>query len=241
MTRKQSLLFRFILFLAGMGIIILAFFLTKGEKELTSTDAFVWTSIGVMYLLLSLPFFLSSISLGSFSQKIPALVIIWWRSIPLYFLASIIIIILLSLNPPIITINTAIIIQSILLFLFALSIYLSLFASSHVRRVAIKEAGKQQYINQLKPKAQSLLISVNKLPAEYEKVQSTLKQTIEEIKYIYPVDRGAGDDLELQIITSLNIISEYCIGIQGGAHTAALGNEVEKLRVLVKERKLLRN
>ncbi|MCL2043670.1 MAG: hypothetical protein FWG89_05970 [Treponema sp.] len=241
MTRNKSLLFRSLLFFAGVGIIILAFFLTKGDRELTGVDAFIWTSIGVMYLVLALPFFFSAISVGNFSEKIPSLVIIWWRSIPLYIVASIIIIILLSWNPPVIIINTAIIIQSILLFLFALSIYLSFFASSHVRRVATEEAGKQQYISQLKPKAQSLLLSVNKLPAEYEKTQQILKQAIEEIRYIYPVDGGAGNDLELKIIKSLNILSEYCGGIQGGAHTSALENEADNLRMLVKERKLLRN
>jgi len=239
MTKNQSLLFRFILFFAGVGIIILAFFLTKGDRELTGTDAFIWTSIGVMYLIISLPFFFSAISVGNFSEKIPSLVIIWWRIIPLYIAASVIIILLLVNN--VIIVNTAIVAQSILLFLAAIGLYLSYYASSHVSRVAVEEAGKQQYVNQLKPKAQSLLISVNKLPAKYEKAQNVLKQTIEEIRFIYPVDKGAGDDLELQIIKSLNILSEYCSGIHGGAHTAALDNEAENLRMLVKERKLLRN
>ena len=239
MTRNQSLLFKSLIFFAGVGIIILAFFLTKGDRELTGKDAFVWTSIGVMYLIISLPFILSAISVGNFSGKIPSLAIIWWCSIPLYIIASVVIILLLTRNT--INLNTAIIVQSILLFLFAISIYLSFFASSHVRRVAEEESYKQQYTNQLKHRAQSLLLSVNKLPAEYEKAQNTLKQVIEEIRYIYPVDGGAGADLEQQIIKSLNILSEYCNNIQGGAHTAALDNEAENLRILVKERKLLRN
>ena len=241
MTKNQSLLFRFLLFLAGAGIVVLAFFLITGNRELNQTDAFIWISIGLMYLVVSLPFFFSTIRIANFSEKIPVLSIIWWISIPLYLAGSITIIVLLSRAIPIISLNTAVIIQSIILFLFALSIYLAYFVSSHVRRTVVKEEVKQQYINQLKPKAQSLLLSINRLPAEYENLQKNLKQTIEEIKYIYPVDGGAGSNLEKRIINSLNIISEYCVIIQSGGHTSALKDEVDNIQMLVKERKLLRN
>jgi len=86
-----------------------------------------------------------------------------------------------------------------------------------------------------------LLLSVDKLPAQYEKTQKTLKQAIDDIKYIYPVDGGAGDDLELQIMQSLNIVSELCGGISAGGQSVSLESEAEKLLMLVKERKLLRN
>ena len=239
MTKNQSLLFRFILLFAGAGIIILAFFVTRGERELNSTDAFVWVSIGLMYLIFFLPFFFSAINIGNFSGKIPKLVLVW-IGILLYTAASITVILLLAVAG-VISLNTAIIIQAVLLFLFAVNIFFAYFASSHVISVAAEEAGKQQYINQIKPRAQSLLLSINRLPAEYENAQKILKQAIEDIRFIYPVDGGAGSDLELQILQSLNTISEYCSNIQTGAHTAALKSEAEKLQMLAKERKLLRN
>jgi len=137
--------------------------------------------------------------------------------------------------------NTAIIIQSILLFLFLVNIYFAYFAVFHVHAVAIEEAGKQQYISQIKSKAQVFRLSVDRLPAEYENSQKILKRTLEDIKYIYPVDNGAGSDLESGILSSLNTLSEIVGNIQSGANSAEIKPEAENLQILVNERKLLRN
>ena len=239
MTRNQSLFFRLLLFLAGAGIIILAFFLTKGTRELSRIDAFVWTSIGLMYLIFFLPFFFSAINIANFSGKIPSLSIVWFGV--LFYMAASVVILLLLIAAKFIPINVAIIIQAILLFLFFVDVFFAYFASSHVRNVAVEETGKQKYISQIKPKAQVLSLAVTKLSTEYENVQKILKSAIEDIKYIYPVSGGAGSDLELRIIKSLNTLSELCGGIQSGAHPADLEPEAENLRILVKERKQLRN
>lgn len=241
MTKSQSMLFRLLLFLAGAGIIVLAFFLIHGkqEPELAPEIIFMWVSIGVIYLVLFLPFLLAAINIGSFSKKIPVISLMW-VSIPLYLAASIIVIVLLFYAESF-TLNAGIITQSVLLLLLFVMVYLAYFASSHVSSVAGEEAAKQRNISQLKPKAQSLLLSVHKLPPEYAKAQTILKQAIDDIRYIYPVDNGAGDNLESQIMQSLNIISEICSDLFDGAQTASLESEAEKLRMLVKERKLLRN
>jgi hypothetical protein len=235
MTRNQSLLFRFILFIAGAGIIVLAFFLTKGDRELDRIDAFVWASIGLMYLIFFLPFFFSSINIANFSGKMPSLALIW-TGIFFYIIASVIILFLLAFFH-IISINTAVIIQAVLLFIFFINVYFAYFASSHVGNVAMEEASKQQYLNQIKPKAQSLQLLVNKLSTDLNKAQKTLTLSIEQIKFIYPVGNGA--DLELQILQSLNKLSELCN--TPGAIPSVLEGEAEKLLMLVKERKLLRN
>jgi hypothetical protein len=239
MTRNQSLLSRFLLFLGGAGIVVLAFFLLRGARELTRTDAFVWASIGLMYLFFFLPFFFSAIRAGNFSGKIPSLALVWIGVI-LYIGASIAVIVLLAVAT-IISINVAIIIQSILLFLFLLTIFFAFFASSHVRSVAAEEAGKQQYLAQIKPKAQALLIAVNRLPAGYENAQKILSTTIDDIRYLYPVDRGAGSDLESRIMQSMNFIAEICGSISAVSHSTLLDTEAAKLLGLVQERKLLRN
>lgn len=239
MTKNQSLLFRVLIFLAGAGIVALAFLISRGDRELTAIDGFIWTSIGLMYLIFFFPFFFSVIRTGNFSGKIPMLPLVW-LGILLYIAASIGVIVLLVVAN-ILSLNIAIIIQALLLFLFAINVYFACFASSHAVRVIADEAGKQQYINQLKSKAQSLLLSVNRLPAEYEKPQKILQQSIDDIRYISPVDGGAGSDLELRILQSLNTFAEICDGVSAGAHPASLDHEAEKLQMLVKERKLLKN
>ena len=239
MTKNRSLLLRLMLFLAGTGVIVLAFFLLTSGRELTGIDAFVWISIGSMYLIFFLPFLFSALTTGNFSKKAPSLPPVW-LSIFFYIGISIVNIILLVFVP-FISLNISIVAQSILLFLLGVIFYFAYFASSHAGNVAAEEAGKQQHLKQIKPKAQNLLLAVNRLPAEYEKAQKMLKQALEDTRFISPVNDGMGSELEMQIMRSLNIISELCSGISTGAHPVSLETEAEKLRAVVKERKLLRN
>ena len=238
MTRYQLLFFRFLLFIAGGGVILLAFFLLRGGRELTRYSAFVWISIGVMYLVIALPFFFSVFKASGFSGRIPSRILIWY-AIPLYLAASLAIILLISL--PIFSLYLAIVAQAVLVFLLFVVIHLAYFSSSHVRNVAAKEGGKLHYIRQIKSKAQALSLSADRLPADYEDAQRTLRRTLEDIKYIYPVNRDAGSDLEQKILRSLDMLSELSDNIQSGAHTVALEREAVNLQMLVKERKLLRN
>jgi len=239
MTKKQSLFFRFLLFLAGAGIILIAFFLSTGDREFNQIDTFFWASISLMYLIFFLPFFFSAINIGNFSGKIPVLSLLW-LGIILYIAASVVIIILL-IKAYVISLNTAIIIQAVLLFLFFVDVYGAYFAGSHVRAVATEEAGKQQFLARIKSKARDLQLSVDRLPVEYEKAQKILKQALDDIKYIYPVNGGVGSDLELKIIQLLDTLAELADGISSGAHPSALESEAENLQMLVNKRKLLRN
>lgn len=239
MTGKQSQIFRFLLFMAGAGIIVLAFFLRKGEQELTRIDAFIWTSIGLMYLVFSLPLFFSVIRIADFSGKIPYLPLLW-LGILLYITASAAVIALLA-TVQLLALNTAIIIQATLIFLFCIDIYFACFASSHISSVKAEERGKLQLLGQIKSKTQILLLSADKLPPEYVNAQKILKKAFDDIKYLSPLNSGIGGDLEPQIMHSLGILAEICNTISAGGYNAALEPEAQKLQILVKERMLLRN
>ncbi|MDR2417600.1 MAG: hypothetical protein LBD79_00925 [Treponema sp.] len=238
MTKNQSSLFRRALFLLGLGVVALAFFLNTRSRELTRVDVFTWVSITLMYLVFFIPFFFSSIRLSSFSSRIPSLVV-FWTGVVFYIIASIVVIILLSLY--IVSVNTAIIAQAALLFLFAVNGYLALFASSHAHRVSVEEDTKQRFIDEIKSKAQFLLLSAGGLPAESENAREIIKRVVEDIKYISPLNDGAGDELELKIIISLNTLAELCNSAARSGHPVALPAEARKLQSLVRERKLLKN
>ena len=238
MTKYQALIFRFILFLAGAGIVILAFFLINTGRELNSSDTFIWTSIGVMYLIFFLPFFFSAINIGNFSAKIPSVSMVW-TGILFYIAASVIIIVLLIKT--VISLNIAIIIQAILLFIYLINVYFAYFAASHVSRVAEEEDDKNYYMTKIKSKAGVLLLSVDKLTGEYANAQKILKQSIDDIKYISPVNNDIGSGLEANILRLLNSISEIIGSVQGGAQNLQLENAANNLQSLVNERKLLRN
>jgi len=239
MTKNQSLFSRFFLFLAGAGIIIFAFFLINGEQELNRIDVFVWTSISLIYLSFFIPFFFSAINIGNFSEKIPIISILW-SGIILYIAASVVIIILL-IKALVISLNIAIIIQAILLFLLFFDIYFAYFSGSHIRAVTGDETEKRRYISEIKSKAQIFQLSVDELPVEYENSQKILKRTLDDIKYIYPVNGNTGSELEEKILRSLDILLELVGNIKSGAHTDTIKMEIENLTILVNERKLLRN
>jgi hypothetical protein len=236
MTRNQSLAFRVLLFLAGAGIIVLAFFLTTAGKELDQKDAFIWTSIGLQYLVFFLPFFFSAINMRNFPGKIPVLILVW-LGILLYIAASITIIVLLTMTSAVISLKAAIIIQAVLLFIFFVDVYFAYIAGTRAGSVAAEEAGKQQYLARIKSKAQILLPSIERFPSEI--VQKSLRQALDDIKYISPVNDGAGIDLEAKISKSLAVLSE--LANTAGSNPAASEQEALNLQALVNERKLLRN
>jgi hypothetical protein len=215
MNKGQLSFFRAILFLFGAGIIALAFYLFQGDREVTAVDIFTWVSIPVMYLILFIPFFFSSIKIANFSVKIPNM-ILTWLGIFVYAAASIIVLVLLRteiipidqsevieiiesyLTPQepryYLTLNQAIIIQAILVFLFLLDVYFAYFASAHVASVAHEVESKRLYLTEIKNKAASLSLTAGSLPSQYEQVQKLIQQATDDIKYISPAPAGAGAD-----------------------------------------------
>ncbi|MDR2094787.1 MAG: hypothetical protein LBP76_04630 [Treponema sp.] len=238
MTKNSSFFFKTLLFVTGIFIIALAYNLIQGGHEPYAGDAFMWASIVVMYLVLFCPFLFSAITVKNFSGKIPSLTAVW-TGIFLYIPLSIVVIFLLKNF--ILSINAALIVQAVLLFLYALNIYFGYFASSHAVQVAEDEAEKKMYLTEIKSKAASLALKAGALPPEYEQIRKELKQTAEDIRYISPVDGGKGMELELQIVSSLDLLIQYCGAASQGSRHIYFEEETKKLRTIVKERKILRN
>jgi hypothetical protein len=238
MAKGQFSFFRFLLFLAGAGIYVLALYLVNDGFWLLRDDIFVWVSIAIMYLVFFVPFFFSSINISNFSGKIPLLSLAW-TGIIIYILASIGVIYLLKYQD--LFLNTAILIQAVLLFLFFIDIYFAYFASAHAREVEAKEQTLRQYISEIKSQARVLSLSAETLPPEFEGAKKTIQQALEDIQYLSPVGGGAGDDLETKILSSLNFLTELCDGLSSGLHPPALETEAKNLQMIIKQRKLLRN
>jgi hypothetical protein len=238
MTKGQSQFFRFFLFLLGAGTIALAFYLTNDGNELTGIDKFVWVSISVMYLFFFLPFFFSVINTGNFSAKIPSTTMVW-IGIFLYIPASVVVI--LALKNSVIVLNTALIIQVVLVFLFLVDVYFAYFANSHIQAVAVEESGKLQYVTEMKNKALLLVVKAGSLTGAYEAIQAQIKKAAEDIRYFSPVDRGKSMETDLKIINSIEDLSQLCDVVSGGGHPDSFDAGINKLEILIKERKLLRN
>jgi hypothetical protein len=238
MTKNSLSGFKFVLFLLGAGIVFLAFKLNTGRQELSQNDTFMWVSVAVMYLVVFLPFFFSSIRIENFSVKVPSLAMVW-TGVCLYVPASVVVIVLLRTQ--IVSFNAAVIIQAVLVFLFALDVYFGYFANFHTGSVAQEEAALTQHLTEIKSKALSLALAADRLPAEYGKIQKTLKQALDDIKYITPVQNCAGTDTEVKIISTLDSIKMLCEAIDEGTRPSLFESEAGRLQMFVKERKLLRN
>jgi hypothetical protein len=237
MTKNQLLGFKIILFLLG-GIIVFFCFRIFGSDPLSDIDKFIWISIGLMYLVFFCPFFFSSVRIGKFSTQSPAFALVWF-GVGLYILASIGIIVILKNG--IINFNIARMFQAVLLFLFLVVIYLGYFASFHAGKVAAEEAGNAIYLNELKSKAGLLALKAGNLGPEYEQGNKSIKQSVDDIRYLSQVKPGIGADVEQKILSSMALLIEQCDSVIGGAHSPLLEDEAKKLQMLVKERKLLRN
>ncbi|MDR0641611.1 MAG: hypothetical protein LBG07_04040 [Treponema sp.] len=238
MTGKRFLALRSLLFVAGGGIIVLAFFLNGGGKTLDRINGFMWVSIALMYLVIFVPFFFSAIRIGNFSAKIPSLVMVW-AGVFVYVPLSTAVIILLKTG--ILTFHVSVIIQTVLVFIFAVNIYFGYFANLHLRNTALEESNLYACLTEIKSKAASLSLFLARLPARYEEIQKTLKRSLDDIKYITPVQNGLGNDGENRILASLEQIRTRCETIAQGGTPPDFETRVDELKALVNERKLLRN
>jgi hypothetical protein len=238
MTRNVLFVFKCILFLFGAGIVFLAFNLTTGGQELTQNDVFMWINIAILYFVVFLPFFFSSLRIGTFSAKISSLAMVW-TGIFLYVPASIVVIVLLRSGT--VSFNAAVVIQAVLVFLFALDVYFGYFANFHVTSVEQEERDLTRFLMEIKSTAASLRLAAGRLPDEYEKPKKKLGQVLDDIKYISPLQDNAGIDLEIKIISVLESLKLMCETIREGARPSPFESEIDRLHMLVKERKLLRN
>jgi signal transduction histidine kinase len=222
----------------GAGIVLLAFFLFTRNNELSGRAIFMWASIGVMYIAFFTPFFFSLITIGNFSVKIPSVTMVWF-GIFVYIPVSIGIIVLLQFL--IISLNLALILQSVTLFVLLLVIYFGYFASSQVGNVAVEEAHKLQPLAEIKNAAALLALRAGSLSAEYENAQKLIRRSADEIRYLSPVDQDRSAQTDGEILSVIKILTELCTGASEGGHSSLLDDKVKKLESLVKERKLLRN
>jgi hypothetical protein len=239
MANSKLSVFRVLLFLVGLGIIALAFFLTGNSDEgRTSADIFMWVSIVVIYLVVFCPFFFSSLG-KKFSNKIPSLALVW-LSVFLYAGVSIAVILILKFVP-FFSLNAAIIVQAVIFFIFLINIYFAYFANAHAARVTTDTENLVRALNDLKAGAAALVIKTASCPDGKGDLQNRIKKAAEDIRYISPVSGGGAAELEQKLIDKIGVIGECWDTLLSGGDTPALSGEIGSLETLIKERKLLRN
>jgi hypothetical protein len=157
----------------------------------------------------------------------------------LYLPASIVVILLLRFS--LVSLKAALIVQAVFCFLFFLNIYFGYFASSHVRNVAAGEEDKTRFLIKIKNGAASLALKAGMLGPGYEQPRQSIKEAAEDIRYLSPVEGEKSAELDLKILDSLESLSQFCDSVSEGGSPVGFDGETRKLRMLIKERKLLRN
>jgi hypothetical protein len=191
-----------------------------------------------MYLVFFVPLFFSAINTGNFSVKIPSITIIG-LGIFVYIPVSIVIIALLRFS--IISLNAALVLQSIAIFALLLYIYLGCFASSHAGGVAAEEANKLYALTEIKNKSALLALKAGSLPDEYEEIRKLIKKSADDIRYLFPAGQNKSTETDTKILDVIEKLNEICDTVSGGGHPSSFEQEAKKLQALIAERKLLRN
>jgi hypothetical protein len=141
----------------------------------------------------------------------------------------------------VISLNIALLLQSIALFALLLAVYFGYLASSHVGSVAAEESNKLYTLTEIKNKAAMLALKTGSLGAEYEATQKLIKKSADDIRYLSPVDHSKSVETDLNILNAIEKLSDICDTLSGGGHSASFEADAKKLQSLVTERKLLRN
>jgi hypothetical protein len=141
----------------------------------------------------------------------------------------------------VISLNAALVLQSVMLFVFLVFIYFGYFASSHAGNVAAEEVDKLQYLTEMKNSAALLALKADSLSAEYAEAQKLIKRSADDIRYLSPVDRAGSAKADFEILNMIGNLTELCVIASEGGHPASLEEKAKNLDRLIKERKLLRN
>jgi len=164
MTEKKSIFIKSLLFILGLGIIALAWYLfTKGEK-LTDEQLYLWISIAVMYVIFFCPFFFSEIHVKNVSGKIPSLTMVW---LGVAVLIAISIGMTICVAFCVVQIRIAIVTECVLVFLFAIDSYFGYFANSHVQNVEQQETQALSLIKQIRSSLDLLSLKAGSLNETY--------------------------------------------------------------------------
>ena len=192
MTEKQSNLFRIILFAAGLGIMLLAFFLFR-SPVMAAVEIFMWINIAVCYLVFFIPFFFGAIHLKGLAAATSSYVIIWISDL-IFVVCAVSFCVLVPLK--LVEIRLAVLTEAVLFFVAIILVYFAVFTGSHIKSVKQNETHAMASIKQIRSSMETLSFKATSLGDGYGEEKKTLEALTEEVKYISPVKDIMGAKFE---------------------------------------------
>ncbi|MCK9171035.1 MAG: hypothetical protein M0P01_11540 [Treponema sp.] len=238
MTQKQSVILKSLLFVAGLGVIVLAFFLFNNTTALRDAEWYMWISIVIMYLVFFCPFFLTRIHTENTAEKMPSLTMIWFGVVFFIIVSTAVTVVVVLLLVPV---RVAVIVECVLAFLFAINVYFGYFASSHVHYVEQTETQMLSSIKEIRAAMDLLVAKSSALNDGYSAEREKLSCLAEDVKYLSPVQTGSAVDLEQEILEKINVVGDACGMVLDGSDGLELRKQLTALDMLIRQRKLMKN
>lgn len=234
LNTKQLNIFKTILFIAGLAVIAVAFFIVNlpfQEGGLLANQIFFWVNIALMYLVFFCPFFFSTISSKTIDTKITSTIGIWISVIIFEIVALVFSILVLN---KVSTIKLAIIIELVLIFLCAIFIYFGYFAGNHIANVQVAEQESLNKIAELKNAFEMLNLKVQIWSDSLSEQKSKVKKLCDDVKYLSPVGTNEVAKLEQKLIIAANVLAE------SNLLPEEADQKISEMELLLKQRKLMR-
>ena len=238
MNRTFFSIFRWGLFFLGLGIIGLMYLLFVTGKELPPERTYMWISFFIEYAVFFLPITLYGITLKDFDKNMPAIIMIA-RGTATYSLISFAL--SLAVGFGYVSIKIAVVIECVLLFFLAITVFVSLLSAAHIH-TAVK-AGDQllSSVKELRSEGSMLALKADTLSSAYDAEKKRIKAVTENLAYISPVHNDTAARIERDMLKSIAALNDACDTVNEGSDGAALRKQLAALELLLKQRLLQRN
>lgn len=234
MNRNNLNLFKTLIFIFGLIIVSISFYLFSGfnsEEGLTANQKFFWINTLICYLVFFIPFFFSSITEKSLDIKITSTITIWISVLFFEFVAITVGILVLN---NVIDFKLGSLIELVVFFVAAIIVFFGYFAGNHINTVQSRETISLSKINEVKSVFDLLNLKVDMWSDDFYLQKDKVKKICENVKYLSPVDSELSNKLESNLILQANLILEST----GSAEE--LDKKIIELTSLLKQRELLK-
>ena len=238
MNRTFFSVFRWGLFFLGLGIISLIYFLFTASREMRPEQTYMWISFFVEYAVFFLPITLYGITLKDFDKNMPAIIMIT-RGTAAYSLISFAV--SLAAGFGYVSIRIAVVIECVLLFFLAVTVFVSLLSAAYIHTVVEKGDQLLNSVKELRSESSMLALKADSLSSAYDTEKKRIKTIVESLAYISPVHNDTAAQLEQNMLKSIAALNDACDTVHEGSDGAELRKQLAALELLLKQRLLQRN
>lgn len=212
---------------------------TGGNDDLTLPNAqFLWTTIGIVYLVFFFPLFFGRITFATFITNPATIVLLWWTDC-VFCVSSLIFAVLVYKR--IVDPSVALLVEGIVVFLGLVIILAGLLSGEQISAVEVKENRLMSNVTALRASFDNLNIRVQRCANVPGEIKSEIARCTEDVRYMSGVSGITAIDLESRIHELVEEIDDNMDKIERGSPCTTLSSLVNNLVALIAERKMCVN